>query len=134
MGLSSKVSSGIERLSFPLLKRKTKIVVFERECFRVQCDQKMTLWFVNPDGLWKSHRIEAHPKIVEAVKRFTAGEGIEPASESAPLAVMKMVVTRPAGMYLGFCCPSCGIIQGDFYNTQAMFESIEDGTARQTFA
>lgn len=122
----------LERSDFPSIGRDVPIVIWERECWTSHCDQRMTLWFVDGNGLWSRNRIEAHPDIIAAVRRMTSGEGIERSSESAPLAVLEEVVTKPAGLYLGFCCPACGMVQGDFFNMKEMISLAKRGLTTVT--
>lgn len=109
---------------FPKLPVGTRVYYFERECWRSGCDQRMTLWLVHGTELWSMNRLEAHPQVIELIARATRGDGIERAADAAPLAVLQEVVTKPAGLYLGFCCPDCGMVQGDFYMTKEFLSML----------
>lgn len=121
------VAADLSESEFPSLPPRTKVVVWERECWVGRCDQTMTLWFVDQKGLWSLNRLEAHPRVIAAVRKHTAGRGVERSADAAPLAVLSEVVTRPAGLYLGFCCPKCGMVQGDFFNTKDMIARMKRG-------
>lgn len=127
----SRVGTDLQVSDFPCLKSGTPIIVWERECWTDHCDQRMTLWFVDAAGLWSRNRIEAHPTVIERVRRATSGTGVERSEDAAPLAVLSEVVTKPAGLYLGFCCPRCGMVQGDFFNTKEMIALTRQGRTRR---
>lgn len=122
--------------------RLRHVEAYEHACWK--CPAEMTVWRVqevevegecglSADGglgtseLWSSEKPEADAEIHQAVM------GLCRSSPLPPLAQLKHRRTMPVPEgYLAFCCPSCGIVQGDFELQIEIMRRAYDGPDAST--
>jgi hypothetical protein len=116
------------RFASRLAKRGRKpervVSAYVWECWK--CAKDMTIWHVEDApvegecglleetfGAWDMWEGSDRPENAVDVRRAAAG--LQRQHGLAPLAQMKHRRTRPVPEgYTAFCCPSCGMVQGDF--------------------
>ena len=104
-------------------KPRRVVSAYANDCWK--CSKEMTVWNVEDGGvegmcgllaetygqwsLWETSRPEAAPDVQRVMAALTDDAGL-PA-----LARLKHRRTGPVPQgYMAFCCPHCGIVQGDF--------------------
>lgn len=114
------------------------VEAYEHSCWK--CPAEMTVWRVqevevegecglSADGggfgsseLWASQKPEADPDVQRAVIELSRSSALP------PLAQLKHRRSKPVPEgYLAFCCPSCGIMQGDFELRNELMRRAYDG-------
>ncbi len=97
----------------------TEVHWWEHYCW--YCNDRMAVWWVEDGLAWSSQRPEAESAVIDTIAEAIAGRGLEQAL------IGEVFSTVLQEEYVGFSCPHCTKLQGDFYLERDFNEMLKNG-------